>query len=91
MYSAIALGIVSVICSICLALAEKRGFDFFQLNDSFLLLANVFALLLSRYVMLTIRLTYKTKAYSVINIVQKILYIPCAGWSIIHRKHGADY
>ena len=86
MYSAIALGIVSVICSICLALAEKRGFDFFQLNDSFLLLANVFALLLSRYVMLTIRLTYKTKAYSVINIVQKILYIVIAVALVITGK-----
>ena len=74
-YSVVALTTLIVICCICLAVAVKYGFVNVQVDELLLLLLNVFSLLLSRYVMLTLRLTYKTKAYSIVNTLHKVLYV----------------
>lgn len=74
-YSVIALITLIVICSIYLAVAVKYRFTYIQVDELPLMLLNVFSLLLSRYVMLTLRLTYKTKEYSLVNILHKVLYI----------------
>lgn len=74
-YSVFALATLIVICSIYLAVAVKYRLSYIQVNELPLLLLNVLSLLLSRYVTLTLRLTYKTKAYSLVNIAHKVLYV----------------
>lgn len=74
-YSVLALCILSVFCYVYFAVAVRFNFSYSQPYELLLLLLNVVVLLLNRYVMLTVRLLYKTKAYSVINITQKTLYI----------------
>lgn len=74
-YSAIALCVLSVFCCVYFVVAVRYNFTYGQPYELLLLLLNVVALLLNRYVMLTVRLSYRTQAYSVINITQKTLYI----------------
>lgn len=74
-YSTVALFIFSVICCVYFLVAVRFNFAYGRSYELLLLLLNIVVLLMSRYVMLTVRLSYRTKAYSVINITQKTLYI----------------
>lgn len=67
--------VLSILIFLLRFVTEAYGFDTISLSELVLLVLNTFAQLLHRYGMLILRLRYSTKMYSVVNILQKVLYI----------------
>lgn len=67
--------LAAAVVSILLLIAWGAGFQWVTLTELLLLEVNVFALLLSRFATLLLRLRYHTRVYSTVNIIQKSAYI----------------
>lgn len=68
-------GALGVLLLIFLFISEHFGFEMLSITEIVLLELNVTAQLLHRYGMLILRMRYRTKMHSVVNILQKASYI----------------